>query len=114
MLDYLRVIIVGAASGIILLLAFRVWFNFLVSLAKKYDIEKRRKIANLVYIFLVIPIYLSIMVSDIYLLMSVGKFNRNFSGLILVLSLLPAIIWYFRKLSFLRSIGYGPQGRNNK
>ena len=108
-MGYILVILAGTIMGVILLLAFRVWFVFLINLSQKYDIPKRRKIAARVYI-LVVPIVGSIMLIDFFAITSVKNININFSAPIYILSLLPAIIWWVRKLDLLRTLGYG---RNN-
>lgn len=105
-MGYILVILAGATMGSILLLAFRVWFIFLINLSKKYDIPKRRTIAARVYL-LVLPIVASIMLADLFVIKSVKNINYNFSNSILILSLLPAIIWWVRKLGLLKTLGYG-------
>ena len=92
--------------GVYLFVLARLWYRHLTRLAARYDVPGRRKrAANQYFIFVaLIGAPMLVVLHESILL---GQKNMLFVGIALIVSIAPAVIWWFRNTSSLCELGYG-------
>lgn len=109
LLEYIYITLVSALGGTILFLLYRAWFLLLIKFSGKYDIPTRRKIAARWYVLMILMVGM-LLLSVVIMMMLIGqKTNPIILSTIFAFSNAPAAIWWIRKFTVLRSLGYGRQ-----
>lgn len=101
------VMVFALAAGLFLIL--QAWYSILLRLSSKYDLQKRRKYAALLYPVVALIscglILASIFVFDL-VYPEKGVLRLGFG-----LALIPCILWWIRKVPDLEKLGYGRRRR---
>jgi hypothetical protein len=93
-----------AALGLYVFVLFRWWHRRLVNLASQFNVPERRRRASRFFFVIVLLFYIP---ETAVVLASVARTKDGFFIVAcLFMSLLPAGIWYARKIPALRTLGY--------
>jgi hypothetical protein len=97
-----------------LFVVFHTWRSFLVRLAEQHDVPTRLKIAARWYRFLVAPGLAALMGGTIILtVLAVPEARMPEIPIMFLCAAVPPLIWWFRRMTALYSLGYGRRSSHN-
>ena len=104
--DYTVSALALVAFGIFVFLVFTWWFRHLVRLAERHDLQQRRRLAALHYLAVMLLLG-GAMVGTLVPIFFTLVVPAWFVATGFVLALLPAAVWWVRRIPALKFLGYG-------